>query len=59
MDKDVTIDAGSAMVVREILATGKTYEVVTVPAVAGDKTNIVANSDLTSVDQLVVVIPSQ
>ena len=54
MDKDVTIDAGSAMVVREILATGKTYEVVSVPAVAADRTNIVANSDLTSVDQLVI-----
>jgi flagellin len=53
VDKDVTIDAG-ALVVREILESGNTYEIVTVPANAADKTFIVANSDLTSEDQLVV-----
>ena len=54
MDKDVTIDSGSALVLREVLGKGSTYEVVSVPAVAADRTNIVANSDLTSVDQLVI-----
>jgi flagellin len=53
MDKDVTIDANSAIVLREVLAKDSTYEVVSVPAVPADRTNIVANSDLTSVDQLV------
>ena len=54
VDKDVTIDANSPMVVREILESGKTYEVVTLPANAADKTFIVANSDLTSEDQITI-----
>ena len=53
-DKDFTIQANSAFVVREVLGKGSTYEVVSAPAVSGDSTNIVANSDLTSVTQLVV-----
>ena len=52
-DKDFTIQGGSAFVVREILAKDKTYEIVGLPATA-DRANIVANSDLTSVDQLVI-----
>ena len=54
VDKDVTIDGGTNLVVREILESGNTYEIVTVPANAADKTFIVANSDLTSEDQLVI-----
>ena len=52
-DKDFTIQANSAFVVREVLAAGRTYEIVGLPATA-DRANIVANSDLTSVDQLVI-----
>ena len=51
-DKDFTIQANSAFVVREVLGKGSTYEIVDLPATA-DRANIVANSDLTSVNELV------
>jgi len=54
MDKDVTIDGGTNLAVREILASGKTYEIVTLPAASADKTAIVTNSNLTSEDQLTI-----
>ena len=52
-DKDFTIQAGSAFVVREVLGKGDTYEIVGLPDTA-DRANIVAKSDLTSVNELVI-----
>ena len=53
MDSDATIGT-SALDVKHALGTGQTYEIVTVPADDADKAFIVANSNLTSEDQLVV-----
>ena len=54
MDSDATIANPSALDVKHALGNGQTYEIVTVPADDTDKAFIVANSDLTSEDQLVV-----
>ena len=54
MDEDATIPNPSALDVKHALGTGQTYEIVTVPAADADKAAIVANSNLTSTDQLVV-----
>ena len=53
MDSDATIGV-STLDVKHALGNGQTYEIVTVPADDADKAFIVANSDLTSEDQLVV-----
>jgi flagellin len=54
MDSDAVIPSGVAFRAVHALGTGQTYEIVTVPADDTDKAFIVANSNLTSEDQLVV-----
>ena len=54
MDEDATIPNPSALDVKHALGSGQTYEIVTVPAADADKAAIIANSNLTSTDQLVV-----
>jgi flagellin len=53
MNKDAVIPAGVDFRAVHALGTGKTYEIVTVPAADADKTAIITNSNLTSTDQLV------
>jgi flagellin len=54
MDSDAVIPSGVAFRAVHALGDGQTYEIVTVPADDTDKAFIVANSNLTSEDQLVV-----